>query len=283
MKEKMIKSNGVDICTESFGDHKNPAALLIMGASTSMLGWDEEFCKGLADRGYYVIRFDNRDVGRSVAYEPGTCRYSIDDMADDAVGVLDAYNIESAHIVGMSLGGVLAQIIALRHPKRALTLTLISTTNYGFDIPDLPTMEEKVLAYFLNLNTVDWSNEQAAVELMVEGSRVISGSRHPFDAGRAYKFAKEEVNRTKSIRSRNNHALLQGGDAYYPRFKEINIPALIIHGTADPVIPYEHALALQKELKNSVLITIEGMGHEIHRNDWEQILNAISGHILTVL
>lgn len=247
-----------------------------------MLGWDEEFCKGLADKGYYIIRFDNRDFGRSVAYEPGTSQYSIDDMADDAVGVLDAYNIESAHIAGMSLGGVLAQIIALRHPKRALTLTLISTTNYGFDIPDLPAMDEKVMAYFSNFSTVDWSDEQAVIELMVEGSRVMPGTRHPFDAERAYKLAQEEVKRTKNIQSRNNHALLQGGDVYYPRFKEVRIPALIIHGTADPVIPYEHAKALENELHNSVLLTIEGMGHEIHRNYWDDIINTISEHISAV-
>lgn len=139
-------------------------------------------------------------------------------------------------------------------------------------------MDEKVLSYFASINTVDWSNEQSVIKFMVKGSQVISGTRHPFDEVRAYKFAREELKRAKNIQSRNNHALLQGGEAYYSRFKEINIPALIIHGTDDPVIPYEHAIALENELSNSILMSIEGMGHEIHRNDWDDIINAILKH-----
>lgn len=278
MTEKIVKSNGVNICTECFGNPNDPALLLIMGAGTSMLGWDAGFCGRLADKGRFVIRFDNRDVGHSVSYEPGACQYSIDDMADDAVGVLDAYGIDSANIVGMSLGGVLAQIIALRHPGRARTLTLISTTNYGFDIPDLPGMEEKVLAHFMNGNEVNWSDLQSVIEFKAKGIRLMSGSRHGFDEERALRAAAEEVNRARNILSANNHVFLQGGDSYYPRFREINIPALIIHGTEDPVIPYAHALALNKEIPDSVLMTIEGLGHEIHPDDWDMIADAIIKH-----
>ncbi len=104
MTEKIFKINGIDICTESFGNPKNPAILLIMGATCSMVYWDEEFCEQLANSGAFVIRFDNRDVGRSVAYEPGTSNYSVTDMAEDAIGVLDAYHIDQAHLFGMSLG-----------------------------------------------------------------------------------------------------------------------------------------------------------------------------------
>lgn len=128
MSDKIVKVNGIDICSESFGDPSNPAILLIMGATCSMVYWDEEFCQRLADTGRYVIRYDNRDVGRSVVYEPGSSNYTVIDMANDAAGLLDAYNIEQANIVGMSLGGMIAQVLATRHPQKVLTLTLIASS-----------------------------------------------------------------------------------------------------------------------------------------------------------
>ncbi|MED2497904.1 alpha/beta hydrolase, partial [Bacillus thuringiensis] len=131
MTEKIIKINEIDICTESFGDSADPAVLLIMGAMCSMVYWDEEFCQQLADTGRYVIRYDNRDVGRSTTYKPGSSHYTVVDMADDAIGVLDAYHIDEAHIVGMSLGGMIAQIVALRNPQRVLSITLIASGIFG--------------------------------------------------------------------------------------------------------------------------------------------------------
>lgn len=120
MSEQIIKMDGIAICTESFGKQTDPPILLIMGATASMICWEDEFCQRLADNGRYVIRYDNRDVGRSVTYAPGKPEYTLEDLADDGVGVLDAFGIERAHIVGMSMGGMLAQIIALRHPERVL-------------------------------------------------------------------------------------------------------------------------------------------------------------------
>ncbi|WP_153945047.1 alpha/beta fold hydrolase, partial [Acinetobacter baumannii] len=124
--EKMVKINDVEICTECFGNPDHPALLLIMGANASMIWWDDEFCEKLAAKGRYVIRYDNRDVGRSTFYEPGKIGYTIVDMVDDAAGILDAYNIPKAHVVGMSLGGMLAQILSLKYPNRVLTATMIA-------------------------------------------------------------------------------------------------------------------------------------------------------------
>lgn len=135
MNERLIKVNGIEICTDSFGIQGNPAILLIMGAQSSMIWWEEEFCRRLADTGRFVIRYDNRDVGRSTTYEPGQPGYTFEDMADDAVRVLDAYKIQQAHIVGLSMGGMLTQMIALRHPERVLTITLLSTSNFAPDLP----------------------------------------------------------------------------------------------------------------------------------------------------
>ncbi len=138
MDENSITANGITLCTEAFGNPGTPAILLIMGACVSMLGWDDRFCRRLADGGRYVIRYDNRDTGRSVTCEPGKPQYTLQDMADDAVGVLDAYRLGRAHLVGMSLGGIIAQLVAIRRPERPATLTLIASTPHGPEDPDLP-------------------------------------------------------------------------------------------------------------------------------------------------
>ncbi|MBP1934345.1 alpha/beta fold hydrolase [Ammoniphilus resinae] len=280
MNEKVYKINGVDICTESFGDPTHPAVLLIMGAMCSMVYWDEEFCQRLADTGRFVIRFDNRDVGRSVTYPPGSSNYTVQDMANDAVGVLDAYGIERAHITGMSLGGMIAQIIAIRHPQRVLTLTLIATSLFGGDDNnrDLPPMDEKIPAYHTKGATMDWSDEAVVVPYLVDGSGLLSGSKRVFDEKRVHKHVTTEVKRANNLLSMFNHAFLKGDDWYEGKMKGIRVPTLVIHGTEDPMLPYEHALALVEEIPNATLLTLEGAGHEIHFNDWDTMIQAISIH-----
>ncbi|MDZ5610283.1 alpha/beta hydrolase [Bacillus pseudomycoides] len=280
MNEKINKINGIDICTESFGNPNHPAILLIMGAMCSMVYWDEEFCQRLADKGLYVIRYDNRDVGRSVSYEPGNSQYTVVDMADDAVGVLDAYDINQAHIVGMSLGGMIAQIMAVRHPQRVLTMTLIASSIYGSDEDNrnLPPMDEKILAYHTNGSNLDWTDNESVVNYLVRGSALLCGSKHKFDEQRVTNQVTKEVKRANNLLSMFNHALLKGDDYYEGKLKEINIPALVIHGTEDTVLPYEHALALVNEIPNASLLPLEGTGHEIHVNDWDNIINAIWKH-----
>ncbi|WDM24146.1 alpha/beta fold hydrolase [Paenibacillus polymyxa] len=275
MNELLIKSDGIEICSESFGEQVNPAILLIMGAQSSLVWWEQEFCQRLAETGRFVIRYDNRDVGRSTTYESGQPDYTFEDMADDAIRVLDAYKIEQAHIVGMSLGGMLTQMIALRHPDRVLTVTLISTSNFA---PDLPPMEERVMDYFSNMEAIDWTNEQSVVDFVIGRSRILVGSKHPFDENKVYKLAKEEWKRSNNMASMNNHAMLSGGESYLARTREINVPALIIHGTEDPIIPYEHGKHLANEIPRAVLLTLEGAGHELHYDDWDLIIDSISKH-----
>ncbi|CEH28041.1 acetyltransferase [Aneurinibacillus migulanus] len=284
MSEKINKINGIDICTESFGNPTHPAVLLIMGAMCSMVYWDEEFCQRLADTGRYVIRYDNRDVGRSITYEPGNSQYTVVDMADDAVGVLDAYGIDQAHIVGMSLGGMIAQIVALRHPKKVLTITLIASGIFGSDDNnrDLPPMDEKILAYHANGATLNWSDEESVANYLVAGSRLLCGSKHTFDEKRVYKQVTKEIKRANNLLSMFNHALLKGDDFYEGKLKGINVPALVIHGTEDTVLPYEHGLALANEIPNASMLTLEGTGHEVHFDDWDTIINAISNHTSAV-
>src|SRR5688572_14306056 len=138
MGERVIRADGVELATQSFGDPAHPPVLLIMGVMASMLWWPDEFCERLANRRRYVVRYDNRDTGRSTTYEPGLPTYTFDDMADDAVRVLDAYEISSAHLVGMSMGGMIAQLATLKHLARVASLTAISTSPFGIDTSDLP-------------------------------------------------------------------------------------------------------------------------------------------------
>ncbi|MGQ3481366.1 alpha/beta fold hydrolase [Paenibacillus sp. TY11] len=275
MNEQLIKIDGIEICTDSFGKRVNPAILLIMGAQSSLVWWEEEFCQRLAETGRFVIRYDNRDVGRSTTYEPGQPDYTFEDMADDAIRVLDAYKIEQAHIVGMSMGGMLTQMIALRHPGRVLTITLLATSNFA---PDLPPMEEKVMDYFSNMGAIDWTKEQSVVDFVIGRSRILVGSKHAFDENKVYKLAKEDWKRSNNIASMNNHVMLSGGESYLARTGEINVPALVIHGTEDPIIPYEHGINLVNEIPGAVLLTLEGAGHELHYDDWDLIIDSISNH-----
>ncbi|MGC4377660.1 alpha/beta hydrolase [Fictibacillus sp. Mic-4] len=274
MREQILKINKVDICAESFGNHKDPAVLLIMGAMSSLDWWDEDFCLRLADRGRFVIRYDHRDLGRSVTYDPGTSNYTITDLADDAVGVLDAYSIEQAHIVGMSMGGLIGQILALRYPERILTLTLIASSVFGTEMEKLPPMDQRILDYHAKSASLDWTDREAVISYLAGGWKTLSGSK-PYEQARMYKLAEREASRARQLPSRFNHAMLQGGEEYYDRMGEISVPCLIIHGTEDPALPFEHGLALAKAIPHAELMALDGSGHEIHSEDWDSIINSV--------
>ncbi|WP_026582478.1 alpha/beta fold hydrolase [Bacillus sp. J33] len=277
MGEQLLKINNVDLCTESFGNPKDPAVLLIMGSMSSLDWWDEDFCLRLAEQGRFVIRYDHRDLGRSTTYEPGTSNYTITDMADDAVGILDSYSIEQAHIAGMSLGGMIGQIFALRYAERIRTLTLIATSVFGTEMEKLPPMDQSILEHHAKRSNIDWSNKEAVIPYLAEGWRLLAGSK-TFEQERIFKLAEREAVRAKQLLSRFNHAMLQGGEEYYDRTGEISVPVLIIHGTKDPALPYEHGLALMKAIPHAEFVTLDGSGHEIHSDDWDQIIGSVILH-----
>ncbi|KZZ82750.1 alpha/beta fold hydrolase [Bacillus sp. SJS] len=274
MSEQIVDVRDIEICTESFGNQNDPAVLLIMGAMTSMDWWDEDFCLQLAGRGRFVIRYDNRDLGKSTVYEPGTSNYTITDLADDAAGVLDAYSIEKAHIAGMSLGGMIGQILALRYPERILSLTAIASSVFGKEQEKLPEMDQRILDYHSSSSSIDWNDRQAAIDYLAGGWKTLSGSK-PFERNRMEKLADKELKRARQIASRFNYALLQGGIHYFDKMGEITAPAVVIHGTKDPALPIEHGLALAKAIPNAEFIALEGTGHEIHSDDWAVIISAI--------
>lgn len=275
MSERTIKADGVEIATQAFGDPAHEPVLLIMGAMASMLWWPQEFCQMLAARGRYVIRYDNRDTGLSTSYAPGNPPYTMDDMAGDAVNILDAYGIDRAHLVGMSLGGQIAQIAALAHPARVKTLTLISTTPTGIDTSALPQTSDVYMEHAGAAETVDWTKDAEVIEFIVKDTRMIAGSAHPYDEARARALVEDDVKRARNFVSVTNHFTLTGGEAWKGKLGELAPPLLVIHGTVDPIYPVEHGELIARTVNGSKLIRLEGGGHELHPAEWNRIISAI--------
>ncbi len=275
MASKTVTSQNLELFTESFGHPGDIPIVLVMGATASAVWWPDAFCAQLASLGRYVIRYDHRDTGRSTSYAPGESHYSVEDLADDVVRVMEGYNLASAHLVGMSLGGFLSQLVALKYPGRVRSLTLISSERLANTDPDLPGMDPKVLEYFETLGEVDWSNREAVVENQVAAWRLFAGSAHPFDDAAIREMARMEFDITADFTTVFNHASLTGGDKWLGRLHEISVPTLVIHGTEDPVIPFAHGQALQSAIAGARLITLEGSGHELHREDWPVIIHEI--------
>ena len=181
MSEKLIKTDGVEIATQAFGNPADEPVLLVMGVMASMLWWPDEFCERLAAQGRYVIRYDNRDTGLSTTYAPGKAPYSFDDLADDAGRVLDAYGFRSAHVVGMSMGGMIAQRLALRRPERVRTLTIIDSTPIFFDVSHLPGTAPEYMEHSDSGANVDWTNRAQVIDFIVRDVEAIAGTAFPHD------------------------------------------------------------------------------------------------------
>ncbi len=277
MAERMVEANGVELCTEPFGDSNGPPILLVMGIGASMLWWEEAFCRMLADGGRFVIRYDHRDTGRSVTYEPGHPSYTGADLVADAVGVLDAYEMPSAHLVGVSAGGAFAQLLALAFPVRVRSLVLISTSPakpVGLSLPPATELYHKFLAGA----EVDWSDQASVVGYLVDYQRMLAGGERPFDDAAMREFVRRDVERAHNIASSENHGQAPEGDLPSVPLSSIAALTLVIHGTADPMFPIEHGQALAEEIPGATLLTLEGAGHGVDRADWESIAGAVVAH-----
>ncbi|MBW4484749.1 MAG: alpha/beta fold hydrolase [Tildeniella torsiva UHER 1998/13D] len=275
MESKWISRNEICLFSESFGTPDDPPILLIMGAMASAVWWPEDFCSQLAALGRYVIRYDHRDTGRSTSYEPGHIHYSVEDLADDAFCILDGYELQSAHLVGMSLGGFLAQLMALKYPQRVKSMTLVASERLADSDPTMPGIDPSVLEYHTKASELDWANREAVIDYQIGAWQLLSGSAHPFDESAIRELAEADFDRTPNLMTTFNHVLLQGGEQWFNRLHEIAVPTLIIHGTEDCVLPYAHGLALQAEIQGAVLLPLVGTGHELHRDDWSVVLDAI--------
>jgi pimeloyl-ACP methyl ester carboxylesterase len=277
MAERMVEANGVELCTEAFGNPDDPPILLVMGIGASMLWWEEDFCRMLADGGRFVIRYDHRDTGRSVTYEPGHPGYTGADLVADATGVLDAYEMRSAHLVGVSAGGAFAQLLALAFPVRVRSLVLISTSPAKPVGRSLPPATERYRE-FLASAEVDWSDQASVIEYLVDHQRMLAGGERPFDDAAMRELVRRDVERARNIASSENHGQAPEGDLPFAPLSSIVAPTLVIHGTADPMFPIEHGQALAEQIPGATLLTLEGAGHGVDRADWESIAGAVLAH-----
>jgi pimeloyl-ACP methyl ester carboxylesterase len=239
-----------------------------------MLWWEDGFCRLLAEGGRFVIRYDHRDTGRSVTYEPGQPEYTGADLLADAVGVLDAYGIVAAHMVGVSAGGAFAQLLALGFPDRVLSLVLISTSPATSGERSLPSATER-FSDFLASAEVDWSDRGSVIDYLVAYERMLAGGVRPFDEAAWRELVGRDVERARDIAASENHSLIPEGDVPSEPISSIAVPTLVIHGTADPMFPLAHGRALAEEIPGARLLTLEGAGHGVDRPDWEPITHAI--------
>ena len=238
MRERMIEANDATLCTEAAGDPGDPPILLMMGMSASMLWWEEAFCRRLADAGRFVIRYDHRDTGRSRTYKPGHPEYTSSDLVADAVTVLDGYDIAAAHIVGMSMGGGLAQLLVLDSPDRVVSLVLMSTSPAVPGERDLPGIDASV-GRFLATAQVDWADEASMRDYLVDYWRVLWGAERTFDERHILDLVQRDVERANDPAAAPNHGLVDdrrvGGarapafdyraDARHPRHRRPHVPA----------------------------------------------------------
>jgi pimeloyl-ACP methyl ester carboxylesterase len=274
---KIVLANGVDLCVQTFGDPVAPAILLIAGASSPMDWWDDELCRRLAAGPRLVVRYDLRDTGQSVSYPAGAPAYGGADLVADAVGILDALGIERAHVVGISMGGGIAQILALDAASRVASLTLMSTSALG---PDLPPPSPKLASHFTDPPPPpDWSDREAVIEYIVEDVRPYAGS-YGIDEVGVRALAARIVERTRDIEATYaNHSLLEGAGPLRKRLGEISAPTLVVHGTEDPLFPYAHAEALAAAIPGARLLPLAGVGHEmLPPETWDAFVAALLEH-----
>jgi len=277
-EERIVTANGVELCVQTFGGPGQPAVLLVGGMSSSMDWWEDGFCERLAAGRRHVVRYDLRDTGRSTTYPPGKPGYTAADLRDDAVALLDALGIGAAHLVGVSMGGAIAQCIAVEHPDRVASLTLIGTTAALPGLPEgLPGMHPELAAFFeaaAERPEPDWADHAAVVEMLVQDQRAFM--RGGFDEERVRVIAERVVDRSTDLAAMVNHGHLGDGRDPSGSLADIGAPTLVVHGTADPLFPLAHGEALAETIPNAALLRLEGVGHELPPPaHWDWVVRAI--------
>ncbi|CAN5173789.1 alpha/beta hydrolase [soil metagenome] len=288
---QLARSNGIELCYEIFGSDKSEPMVLIMGLGAQMIHWDDDFCRALAARGFRVIRFDNRDIGQSskmtggkrlTATEllklrflgtPVAAPYNLHDMATDVIGLLDALKIKSAHIVGASMGGMIAQEMAITFPERVRTLTSIMSTTGDLRLPQ-PSREAAAL-----LLAPPVSNHDEFVTRFLQTWRLLRVGRFPEDE--ALDLDRAERTYARGLNpagvGRQLRAILASGSRK-ERLRAVKAPTLVIHGAVDPLVSPAAGRATAAAIPNATLLMIDDMGHALPIRLWPEIVDAIAGH-----
>ena len=277
---------GITLCYESFGDESDPPMLLIMGLATQMIAWPDEFCEQLAARGFHVVRFDNRDSGRSTHVDgpPPTIRqlvrrridpvlYTLSDMAEDTVGLMRALEIEPAHVVGASMGGMIAQTTAVEQPKSVRSLVSIMS-NTGSRWRGQPAF--RIYRYFLTAAPED---RDAYIDRVADVFAAIGSRGIPQDAERVRQIIERsyERDRDRAAPGRQLGAILASGNRT-EQLHSISAPTLVIHGSKDRMVARSGGVATARAIPGARLLMIEGMGHDLPEAAWPQLLDAITEH-----
>jgi len=268
--EKLYPVNGVELCAQTFGDPADPAVLLIHGASASMLWWETGLCTRLAERGRYVIRYDQRDTGRSTSYPPGRPGYSMRDLAADAVGLLDALGIDRAHVVGQSMSGGTVLVLGVDHPSRVASLTFVSTTTGDKDLPppssSLPRFEPP-----------DFADPAAVEEYVVRA--IEAELLGYFDEAPTRDLVRRDIARARDFEaSLTNHYAMEFDGPVNGWFADVTMPVLVVHGELDPIFPLAHGEALRDAVPDGRLVVLPAAGHGLPAALWDMFVDAVAEH-----
>lgn len=267
----LVDAPGRSIYAESFGDPNDPALLLINGLGSQMTSWPDAFCEAFVDRGFFVMRFDNRDCGLSTHFSDGGT-YTLSDMANDGVEVMVSYGVDAAHVVGISLGGMIAQTFAIDHPDRVLSLTSYASTtgNPDFGEPTREAMEALMLP--------EATSASEAEERDLVGKK-IWGTKDGWSEDEFRQFTRDNFERShpRGGGARQYAAIVASGDRE-PQLSELRIPTLVIHGSDDTLIAPSGGQRTAEVIPEAVYLEIEAMGHDLPVPDWPQIVSAITSH-----
>ena len=287
-----VATNGINIEYDTFGDKNRSPLLLIMGLSSQMVAWPEAFCHKLAQSGFWVLRFDNRDVGLSskiedagvpdlmaalAAYEQGQpldAPYTLSDMAADAFGLMDALGLEKAHVCGLSMGGMIAQIMAVEDPRRVSSLISMESSTGD---PNLPHAKPQAMDAMMSLPPQD---RDGYIQHAVEVFRAFSGGSDKFDDNLQKELSAKSYDRLFYPIGfiRQLTAILASGNRTRS-MASVTAPTLVIHGADDPLVPVAHGRATARAIPGSTLLIVEGLGHGIaYPALWDEIIDAITRH-----
>lgn len=287
-----VQSNGITLTYESFGSRQDEAVLLVAGLGTQMLRWTDAFCAGLAAKGFRVIRFDNRDAGRSThlsgasapdfaaltaAVAAGTAPdvpYTLADMAADTIGLMDALEIDKAHIVGRSMGGMIAQLVAATSPARVLSLTAIMSSSGA---PGLPQAEPEVMAMMMRPGPSPTTDREGYVAHALAFARRIAGPGYPFDADAQREIVLGELAHGLDPAGTGRQvAAIAATGSLRPLLGTIRAPTLVIHGVDDPLVPIAAGEDIAKHIAGARFLKIDGMGHDLPAPLNAQVIEAIA-------
>jgi pimeloyl-ACP methyl ester carboxylesterase len=272
VSERFVETNGVRLWCESLGDAAAPPVVLVSGAWTTAMWWCPEFIDGLTGRGWRVIRFDNRDIGLSTHFDFSVQPYTLSDMVTDTAGLLNDLGIDRAYFVGISLGGLICQLYALEHPGQVLSLTLISTSPGPSD-PRLSKPSNVTGEIAMRQATTPEQLDQRTLDLF----RALAGSRFPFDeAGTRQMIAND--NKRGTNREPAHILAAMSAPSWLDELGRVSVPALVIHGTEDPLFGLDHAEALVKAIPHAQLVLWEGVGHEVPRQLVPELLDSLDEH-----